>query len=144
MRRMPLVFAAFVSFVGCGSESGGNHPPTPDTAELLVTDVVVSAAQCNGSITLRALVANDSPFGAVAHVAFYHSTSKVPIGVVRDVEIPPWDAEPPSVQVEMVWNSPTPNSALITVVADDDGTRGTILEVNETDNVFSTTLTTCP
>jgi len=145
MRLVPLVFAGLVSFVGCGSKSGGDGPPTPDAGELFVTDVVVSAAQCNGSITLRAVVANDSPFGADVNVAFYHSTSNVLIGVVREVEIPPSDAEPPFAHVEIVWNNPTPNAALITVVADDDGTgQGSIREVIETDNAFSTTLTTCP
>jgi hypothetical protein len=139
-----MVFTAFVGLVGCASESGG-HPPTPDYAELFVTDVAVSAAKCSGSITLRALVANASPFRADVNAAFYHSTSNLLIGVVRDVEIPPSDAEPPFAQVEIVWNNPTPNAALITVVADDDGTgQGSIPETNETDNAFSTTLMTCP
>ncbi|HMI87871.1 MAG TPA: hypothetical protein VK550_27500 [Polyangiaceae bacterium] len=45
----------------------------------------------------------------------------------------------------MVWNNPTPNAALITVVADDDGTgHGNVPEANEADNAFSTTLTICP
>jgi hypothetical protein len=116
-----------------------------DTIELRATDVVVSAAQCNGSITLRALVANDSPFSGFADVAFYHSASKTLIGVAHRVAIPASDAEPPFVQVEMVWNNPMPNAALITVVADDDGTgQGNYPEGNEADNAFSTTLTTCP
>ena len=65
-------------------------------------------------------------------------------GNLEDVEIPPSDAEPPFAPVEIVWKNPAPN-ALITVVADDDGTgQGRIPEVNETDNAFSATLTTCP
>jgi hypothetical protein len=45
----------------------------------------------------------------------------------------------------MVWANPTPGSALVTVVADDDGTgHGTYPEANETDNTLTTTLTTCP
>jgi hypothetical protein len=58
---------------------------------------------------------------------------------------PPSDADPPFAQVDMVWNNPTANSALVTVVADDDGTgHGNIPEANETDNAASATLTTCP
>jgi hypothetical protein len=114
-----------------------------DGPELAVTDVVVSSAQCNSAVTLRALVRNDNPFGGVANVAFYHSTSKTLIGVVQ-VDLPTSDAEPPFVQVEMVWNNPTLGSALITVVADDDGTgRSQYPEVNEADNTVSATLATC-
>jgi hypothetical protein len=115
-----------------------------DTPEVTVTDVVVSSAQCNGAITLRALVANTSPFGGDVDVAFYHSASKVLIGVAHQVELATSDAEPPFVQVEMVWQNPTLGSALITVVADDDGTgQGSYPEANETDNALSTTLATC-
>src|SRR6185503_8531832 len=89
-----------------------------DGPEVSVTDVVVSSTSCNGSITLRALVANDSPFALPANIAFYHSASKVLIGVAQ-VDLPTLDSDPPFVQVEMVWNQPTLNSALITVVADD-------------------------
>jgi len=116
-----------------------------ETPEPTVTDVVVSSTQCGGAITLRALVGNDSPFGGTVDVAFYHSASKTLIGVARQVELSTSDAESPFVQVELVWNQPTLNSALITVVADDDGTgRGTYPEANELDNTFSTTLATCP
>jgi hypothetical protein len=118
-----------------------------DTPEVSVSvaDVVVVSTQCGGSITLRALVVNDSPFGGFADVAFYHSTNKVLIGVARNVTIPPSDADPPFAQVDMIWNNPTANSALVTVVADDDGTgKGNIPEANETDNAASATLTTCP
>jgi hypothetical protein len=116
-----------------------------DTAEVYPTDVVVSSANCNGSITLRAVIANDSPFVAWGmKVAFYHSGSKVLIGVAT-VDVPGSDADPPYAQAEIVWNNPTPNAALITVVADDDGTgHGSIPEANELDNSLSTTLTTCP
>jgi hypothetical protein len=118
-----------------------------DTPEITVTDVVVSSAQCSGSVTLtlRAVVGNDSPFFGYIDVAFYHSTSKVLIGVARDVPVSTSDADPPYVLVDMVWNNPTPGSALITAVADDDGTgHGRYPEANELDNGLSTTLTTCP
>ena len=118
-----------------------------DTPEITVTDVVVSTAQCSGSVTLtlRAVVGNDSPFFGYIDVAFYHSTSKVLIGVAHDVPVSTSDADPPYVLVDMVWNNPTPGSALITAVADDDGTgHGRYPEANELDNALSTTLATCP
>lgn len=115
-----------------------------DTPELVVTDVVVASAQCSGAITLRALITNESPFAGFMDVAFYHSASKALIGVAHQVEIAPSDADPPFVQVDMVWNNPTLGSALITVVADDDGTgHGGYPEFNELDNSLSTTLATC-
>jgi len=145
VNNMRLLSLAIVACIAAGCASEKEDSTTQETAEVTVTDVVVSSASCNGSITLRALVANDSPFGGVADVAFYYSTSKALIGVMRNVEIPPVDAEPPFAQVDIVWNNPAPGSALVTVVADDDGTgQGKIPETNETDNAISTTLTTCP
>ena len=117
------------------------------TPEVTVTDVIVSSAQCGGSLTLtlRATVNNDGPFFGEIDVAFYHSTSKVLIGVAHDVPVSTSDADPPYVLVDMVWNNPTPGSALITAVADDDGTgQGRYPEANEFDNALSTTLATCP
>ena len=89
-------------------------------------------------------VANDSPFGLDIPVAFYHSASKTLIGVVT-VPFQGGEGELETVKVDLVWNNPTPGSALITVVADDDGTgQGRFLEVNEEDNAASVTLQTCP
>jgi hypothetical protein len=118
-----------------------------DTPEITVTDVIVSSAQCSGSVTLtlRATVNNDSPFFGTIDVAFYHSTNKTLIGVARDVPVSTSDADPPYVLVDMVWNNPTPGSALITAVADDDGTgQGRYPEANELDNALAVTLATCP
>ena len=117
-----------------------------DFAELATTDIIVSGAQCNASVTLTAIVANDSPFGSSdpVSVAFYHSASKTLIGVAQ-LDVVPSDGEPALMEVSVVWNNPLPGSALITVVADDDGTgQGILFENNETDNALATTLATCP
>jgi hypothetical protein len=113
--------------------------------EVRTAEVFVSTAQCNGSVTLSAIIANDSPFGgATIPVAFYHSASKTLIGVSQ-VELLPGESDAALMQVNLVWNNPLPGSALITVVADDDGTgRGILFEVNEADNTLATTLQTCP
>jgi hypothetical protein len=115
--------------------------------EVSTTDVFVSNAQCGGatsSITLSAVIVNDSPFGLDIPVAFYHSASKTLIGVVT-VPLVGGEGDVETVRADLVWNNPTPGSALITVVADDDGTgHGRFLESNETDNALSVTLQTCP
>jgi len=118
-----------------------------DGPEVSTTEIFVSAAQCTDasrSITLSAIVVNDSPFGLDIPVAFYHSASKTLIGVVT-VPLQGGEGELETVKVDLVWNNPTPGSALITVVADDDGTgQGRFLEANEEDNAASVTLQTCP
>ena len=113
--------------------------------EVSTTDVFVSSAQCNGSVTLSAVVANDSPFGGpTINVAFYHSASQTLIGVTQ-LDLVGGDGGPALMQVDMVWNNPLPGSPLITVVADDDGTgQGVLFEINETDNALATALATCP
>lgn len=113
-----------------------------DAPELATTDVVVSSAQCPESVTLTALITNDTPFGGViVPVAFYHSTTRTLIGVT-EVEVLPGDVGP--TEASIVWTDPLPGSALITVVADDDGTgHGIVRESNETDNASSATLITC-
>jgi len=117
-----------------------------DGPELRTTDVVVSStAQCKdgkGALTLTATIANDSPFGGTTKVAFYHSASKTRIASV-EVDVPGDYAE--VIKVSTDWRNPTLGAALITVVADDDGTgRGARLEGNETDNTLSVKLLTCP
>jgi hypothetical protein len=113
--------------------------------EVSTTDIVVSGAQCNASVTLTAVIANDSPFGGITiPVAFYHSASKTLIGVAQADLVPSEDG-PGLTEVSVVWNNPVPGSALITVVADDDGTgRGILFEINEADNALASTLPTCP
>jgi hypothetical protein len=113
--------------------------------EVSTTDIIVSGAQCNASVTLTAVVANNSPFGGpTIPVAFYHSASKTLIGVAQ-LDLVASEGEPAFMEVSMVWNNPPAGSALITVVADDDGTgQGVLFEINETDNALATTLPTCP
>jgi hypothetical protein len=116
-----------------------------EVPEVSTTDVSVSSTQCPSAITLTAVIANDSPFGGLSvPVAFYHSASKTLIGVAQ-VELAAGEGGPGFSEVSMIWNNPLPDSALITVVADDDGTgHGILLETNETDNALATTLVTCP
>lgn len=112
--------------------------------ELSTTDIMVSGAQCPGAVTITAVIQNDSPFGLTQPIAFYHSASKTLIGAVQ-TEILGADGDPSLTEVSIVWNNPTAGSALITVVADDDGTgKGVFPEANEADNALSKTLTTCP
>jgi hypothetical protein len=114
-----------------------------DGPELSVTALASSAAGCNGSVTLSATIVNDSPFGFPVPVAFYRSSPRVLIGVV-EAPLVGGDGSPETVNVSLVWNNPSPDSALITVVADDDGTgRSTAREHNEADNAASSVLPTC-
>jgi hypothetical protein len=112
--------------------------------ELSTTDIIVSGSMCPSQVTITGFVANESPFGLTHPIAFYHGSNKTLIGVVQ-VDIPPTDIEPSLTEVSIVWNDPTPGSASITVVADDDGTgKGVFPEANEADNALTKTLTTCP
>jgi hypothetical protein len=116
-----------------------------DFPEVATTDIFVSSAQCNGSVTLSAIVANNSPFGGqTINVAFYHSASQTLIGT-KQLDLVPSEGEPALMQVDLVWNNPLPGSPLITVVADDDGTgQGILFEHDESDNALATALATCP
>jgi hypothetical protein len=111
--------------------------------EVSVANLSSSPIGCRGSVTLSATVVNDSPFGLPVPVAFYHSSPRVLIGVVKAPLIG-GQGDPETVDLKLVWTNPLPSSALITVVADDDGTgHGTVREHNETDNAASSVLVTC-
>jgi hypothetical protein len=112
--------------------------------ELSTTHIMVSGSQCPSQVTITGIIANDSPFGLTHPIAFYHGANKTLIGVVQ-VDIPPTDIEASLTEVSVLWNDPTPGSAILTVVADDDGTgKGVFPEANESDNALTKTLTTCP
>jgi hypothetical protein len=124
-------------------DRGGGHV-IADVPELSVSDITISPAGCTWSVMLSAMVVNDSPFGLEVPVAFYHSDPNVLIGVAY-AELMGGENEPELMRVDLVWKNPVPHEALITVVADDDGTgRSTIREHNESDNTRAATLPTCP
>jgi hypothetical protein len=118
--------------------------------EVVVDKVEVSSITCMGTsavVTLTATVRNDSPAKGETTVAFYHSDPKVKIATVPIV-FAEEDYEPQ--QISTVWRTSSAacgsvGSALITVVADDDGTgMDKFFEYNPDDNSMAVRLKTCP
>jgi hypothetical protein len=117
-----------------------------DGSELQTTELVVSSMQCKsgrGVLTLTATITNESAFKGTFPVAFYYGANRTLIASVP-ITLPEERFGEPF-QVSTTWVNPPLQCALITVVADDDGTgRGTRLEYNETDNEKQVKLPTCP
>jgi len=117
-----------------------------DGYEAHVTDVAVSNITCQGTIavvTLTATVVNESPFPGTTKVSFFHSAKKTLIAT-ETLELPEELIFEP-VQISTTWRASSVGSALITVIADDDGKGiGNRLEFNESDNFLQVKLPTCP
>ena len=86
---------------------------------------------------------NESPFEGSTKVSFFHSANKTLIAT-ETLELPEELVFEP-VQISTTWRASTVGSALITVIADDDGKGvGNRLEYNESDNFLRVKLPTCP
>ena len=118
---------------------------SPFVPQLVVDSVEVSSVTCKGTlavVTLTATVRNDGPSNGDATIAFYHSDKKTLIAV-EPIAFGNEDYEPQ--RISTVWRTSCAGSALITVVADDDGTgRDKYFETNPDDNMKAVKLPICP